>query len=68
MAEAIRSSLHRVNIKINAAENWVSPLETDTIDVYGGLKNNQMLKKKGREDGIKEGIPLGDNSFQKIYK
>lgn len=23
-----------------------------------------MLKKKGREDGI----PLGDNSFQKIYK
>ena len=61
MAEAIRSSLHRVNIKIN-------PLETDTRDVYGGLKNNQMLKKKGREDGIKEGIPLGDNSFQKIYK
>ena len=33
MAEAIRSSLHRVNIKINAEENWVSPLETDTRDI-----------------------------------
>ena len=24
-----------------------------------------MVKKNGREEGIKEGIPLGDNSFQK---
>lgn len=36
--EAIRSSLHRVNIKINAAENWASPSEINTRDIYGRLK------------------------------
>lgn len=34
MAEAIRLSLQRINIKINAAENGVSPLETDRRHIW----------------------------------
>lgn len=45
MTEEIRS-LHRVNVKINSAGNWVSESEVDTRDIYGGLKNIQTLKRR----------------------
>lgn len=45
MIEEMRS-LHKVNIEIDSAGNWVSESELDARDAHGGLKNNQTVKRR----------------------